>query len=159
MNDLTLDQLDELARLEEAATAAPWELSVFGSGSVTVNMRWASGGVGPPWISEATKACEDGFIGAAVQCHRLAAFETLCGDTEQSIQNEKCINGKLIAASRNHLRALISMARRTVKAEAQRDEYKRLYEFRGKVITRPCMKCGHVPKKVTLAEAQEGKDK
>jgi len=35
-------------------------------------------------------------------------------------------------------------------SEQERDEYKRLYDLRGKVLQRPCLKCGYAPQVIKL---------
>jgi hypothetical protein len=49
-----------------------------------------------------------------------------------------------------------SLRKRVEDVTKERDEYKRLYEFRGKVIKRPCIHCGYKPKVVKQALADKG---
>ena len=39
--------------------------------------------------------------------------------------------------------------------EQERDEYRRLYEFRGRALKRPCISCGHVPVALKLCAITE----
>jgi len=39
--------------------------------------------------------------------------------------------------------------------EAEKEEYKRLYEHRGKVIAKACIHCGYEPKKIVTQENKQ----
>ena len=48
---------------------------------------------------------------------------------------------------------LTSQAADAREARTERDEYKRLYDLRGKVLQRPCLQCGYTPSVISLAAA------
>lgn len=73
-----------------------------------------------------------------------------------------------IAEREKHLSAAecsnVSLRQRLAAAEAaavtarnERDEYKRLYELRGKALMHPCLQCGYQPKVISLT-AKGGRD-
>lgn len=71
---------------------------------------------------------------------RLAAAEALDRDYQEVRDRLDAANARLAAAER------------------ERDEYKRLYDLRGKALLHPCLQCGYQPKVVRLAEAKGGWD-
>jgi len=111
MHDLTKQQLAELARLEEAATPGEWQHAIAYDGTTD-----------PEEMKESLCRMIDNGLKDKPEGSHLFGIWYEKGDVIPAITGNGPKgepNAQLIAASRNHLRALIDMARRTLKAEAE----------------------------------------